>query len=85
MRPPARPRAAPCQRTPRRAGHDCGLYLIAIAQALCGEALEAAEGKPLRAPAESPAAVLALTPAAVDKKRAQMLGLVEAYAPPSAG
>ena len=31
------------------------------------------------------AAVLALTPAAVDKKRAQMLGLVEAYAPPSAG
>ena len=61
-------------------GHDCGLYVISVAQALCAEALEPAEGAP-RTPTQSPAAVLALTPAAVDKKRAQMLGLIEAYAP----
>ena len=65
--------------TPQQSnGHDCGLYVISVAQALCSEALEPAEGAP-RAPTQSPGGVLALTPAAVDKKRAQVLGLIEAY------
>ena len=58
------------------AGHDCGLYLISIAQALSADTVEGGQ----RTSAEAPAAVQGLTPAGVGAKRAQLLGLVEAYA-----
>ena len=38
---------------------------------------------PPRAPTQPPAALLSLTPASVGKVRAQLLGLVEAYATPA--
>jgi hypothetical protein len=53
---------------------------------LCAEAAEAAEAaeeEPPRAPTQPPAALLSLTPASVGKVRAQLLGLVEAYATPA--
>ena len=55
-----------------------------ISAALEPEAAEAAEGGPARAPTQPPAALLSLTPANVVKVRAQLLGLVEAYATPGA-
>jgi len=64
-------------------GYDCGAYLLRIAQVLCAEACESTEGEPPRAPAQPPAALLSLTPASVGKVRAQLLGLVEAYATPA--
>ena len=69
--------------TPQQAnGHDCGLYTIAIAEALCeglaSDQLPAALGA-------IPARVAALTPARVDEKRAALKQLVAACAPKSGG
>ena len=64
-------------------GHDCGLYLLRIAQVLCAEACEVAGGGLLRVSTRPPPALLSLTPANINKVRAQLLGLVEAYTTPS--
>ena len=69
--------------TPQQAnGHDCGLYTIAIAEALC-EGL--ASDKLPAAVGAIPARVAALTPARVDEKRAALKQLVAACAPKSGG
>ena len=69
--------------TPQQAnGHDCGLYTIAIAEALC-EGL-ASEKLPTAVGA-IPARVAALTPTKVDGKRAALKQLVAACAPKSGG
>ena len=62
--------------TPQQAnGHDCGLYTIAIAEALC-EGL--ASDKLPAALGAIPARVAALTPTKVDGKRAALKQLVAA-------
>mmetsp|Transcript_8559 Transcript_8559/g.17217 ORF Transcript_8559/g.17217 Transcript_8559/m.17217 type:complete len:245 (-) Transcript_8559:103-837(-) len=66
-------------------GHDCGLYLVRVAQVLCAEACDAIDGgdQP-RAATLPPPALRELTPASVGKVRVQLQGLVEAYATPAA-